>query len=308
MKIFLKKILILSISIIIVIFSYNICFDRFSVIWGNVENIISEPNQRYIKTKHLLKNHQKYDYLFLGNSRVSFINVKKFNPKAYNFASSMSIPEESYSDLKKIFESGGEFKTIFIGLDNLSYSQRPEDNSSNLLRKEYHKLNILYYLFNFKIFSDIKFSIENYNTRPKIIYDVYESGTQKAHLMEKYIEANPNEHLNKLEFKKSYIPKAPPYRIDETIKAVKDIVELCNKNNTKLVVFINPMHINTFNSINDVYYELFISELAKITDILNFAGKNEITTNNLNYYEISHYREHVGDYIISEIEKKLYSE
>ena len=68
------------------------------------------------------------------------------------------------------------------------------------------------------------------------------------------------------------------------------------------------MHINTFNSINDVYYEFFISELAKITDILNFAGKNEITINNLNYYEISHYREHVGDYIISEIKEKLYSE
>ena len=106
-------------------------------------------------------------------------------------------------------------------------------------------------------------TIENYNTRPKIIYDVYESGTQKAHLMEKYIEANPNKHLNKLEFKKNYIPEAPPYRINETIKAVKDIVELCNNNNnnnnnnnTKLVVFINPMHINTFNSINDVNCEV----------------------------------------------------
>ena len=76
------------------------------------------------------------------------------------------------------------------------------------MRKEYHKLNILYYLFNFKIFSDIKFSIENYNTRPKIIYDVYESGTQKAHLMEKYIEANPNEHLNKLGIQKKLHTKS----------------------------------------------------------------------------------------------------
>jgi len=45
----------------------------------------------------------------------------------------------------------------------------------------------------------------------------------------------------------------------------------------------------------------FLSRLSEITDYYNFSGINDITANNDNYLEASHYKAKVGNLIIDTI-------
>jgi hypothetical protein len=90
-------------------------------------------------------------------------------------------------------------------------------------------------------------------------------------------------------------------RIDENILDIQKIINLCNKHNIKLIIFTNPIHILTYkNSVKNGYLD-FLYKLSNITEYYNFSGINNITANNSNYFETSHYKIEVGDIIINTI-------
>lgn len=90
-------------------------------------------------------------------------------------------------------------------------------------------------------------------------------------------------------------------RIDETLRDINDIVNLCSKNGIKLIVFTNPVHKITYQKSVDNGYLDFLYKLPDITDYYNFSGLNDITVNNNNYLETSHYSLEIGDMIIDTI-------
>ena len=66
-----------------------------------------------------------------------------------------------------------------------------------------------------------------------------------------------------------------------------------------LVIFTNPMnHIAYKLSVEKNDYFAFLEGLAEISDFWNFSSLNDITMNNANYLEVSHYRAKVGDLMI----------
>ena len=64
------------------------------------------------------------------------------------------------------------------------------------------------------------------------------------------------------------------------------------------------MHHKTYLKQDWNAYIKFLKGLAKLTNYYDFSGLNEITTNNFNYYETSHYRPFIGDLMI----KRLFSD
>ena len=88
---------------------------------------------------------------------------------------------------------------------------------------------------------------------------------------------------------------------------------MCHENNIKLIVFTNPIHKLTYQkSVENGYLE-FLYRLSDITEYYNFSGINDITTNNHNYFETSHYTHEIGDMIFDVIfnnitDKKLLSQ
>ena len=70
---------------------------------------------------------------------------------------------------------------------------------------------------------------------------------------------------------------------------------MCDANGIELVIFTNPMHVLTYEKAVENGYRDFLSGLAQVTDFYNFSGINDITTNNDNYLETSHYMPQVGD-------------
>ena len=67
------------------------------------------------------------------------------------------------------------------------------------------------------------------------------------------------------------------------------------------MIFINPIHKTSYLANNITNFNKFKKELSQFTDYYDFSGLNKITTDNLMYYETSHYRVKVGDMIINEI-------
>jgi hypothetical protein len=86
--------------------------------------------------------------------------------------------------------------------------------------------------------------------------------------------------------------------LENTLDAIRGIVELAKEQNINLVFFINPIHKTTYLDTNLVQFFTFKRELAAITDFWDFSGLNSITTNNYYYHETSHYRDRVGDMML----------
>ncbi len=78
---------------------------------------------------------------------------------------------------------------------------------------------------------------------------------------------------------------------------LREIRRLLDKNKTKFKVVLSPLYDQTkFNPADmRVLKQVFGDHLY------DFSGKNSITDNKFNYYEISHYRYAVGDSILSKI-------
>ncbi len=85
------------------------------------------------------------------------------------------------------------------------------------------------------------------------------------------------------------------------LRDMREIKKLCDENNIELIVFTNPMYYITHVRSLEIGYLNFLKGLADITDFYNFSGLNEITMNNNNYIDTSHYRAEIGDLIIDVI-------
>ncbi len=94
-------------------------------------------------------------------------------------------------------------------------------------------------------------------------------------------------------------PKDYPQNISRALNDMKGLVDFCRENNIELIIFTNPMYCVTHMKAVDIGYLSFLEELAEITDFWNFSSLNDITMNNRNYYETSHYKAEVGDMIIN---------
>ena len=91
---------------------------------------------------------------------------------------------------------------------------------------------------------------------------------------------------------------------------VKKIVDLSQKNQIKLILFISPSHATHWEAMKrkDKWstFEGWKRELVKITPVFDFSGYNSITSesihNNMeNYTENSHYTPKVGNLILNRI-------
>lgn len=92
------------------------------------------------------------------------------------------------------------------------------------------------------------------------------------------------------------------YRLEDTIQEIADIKSLCEENNIQLVIFTNPMYDCTYRkSVEDADYLKFIEMLSTVTDFYNFSGLNDVTIDQNNYIDTSHYNAFIGDQIIEAI-------
>lgn len=300
MKEFLLKIFLFFFPPILLLVIFNVKTDYYGVIWGNMETQKNEPNQRYLKIKHLLKNPKKHNAYIFGSSRVGKINTKNIEDSNswYNMTYSEGLPYEHLVDLKLLISKGVIVENVIIGLDEISYLVAPEAHFDQNLRRPYAPFTIFHYLLLKPSSGLVK---ANYDAKKTSVFDIYNSGLPIPIYRDKWINTNKERHIQDSKFLKPNWSNYPPNRIDKTIAEIKEIIILCKQNNIKLTLFINPTHATTYKDLDKKDYFRFFKLLAELNSFYDFSGVNQITLDNFNYYETSHYRPIVGEMIKSVI-------
>jgi hypothetical protein len=289
----------------------NVVVDAYGILRSDFSYQFQVPNMNYIKIKYLTGNKNKFDSLLFGSSRVENIDVKKIlGGRYYNMTYPLGVPQEHLENIRFLLKNGFAIKNLMIGLDDFSYHVDSRQRSSNLELQPHpaisgKKLQVFYseYFFKLKRFipqlqAYIQHNYTNRNSpeETKFIYDINETGRILCPSCDEHIERNVEEHTHGKWFSKPFHSDGD--NIVNTLTAMKEIVDLAEKNRISLVIFINPVHKTTYLDTDLKQFALFKKELAAITDYYDFSGLNSITTNNYYYYETSHYRPLVGDMML----------
>jgi hypothetical protein len=97
---------------------------------------------------------------------------------------------------------------------------------------------------------------------------------------------------------------------DRSLEYFRKLVELCQKKNIKLIVFISPAHATDLETIRATgvwdTLEQWKRDVVKITPVWDFSGYTSITTepigtNMKNYADNSHYTEEIGNLVLNRI-------
>jgi len=301
---------------VFIIVSYIHFLDVYNVFhYKNVRDNGIEPNKNYIKMRYILDNPAYFDSFLFGSSRVAFINVANIpGLHCYNMTYSVGIPREHRENLEVMIKKNIIPAVVLMGIDDVGCYTDPKTHHNDLLRMPYPTEAIHDYT------AYIKFLIKYIN--PDVLRSIpviiSHKGNNLAYRKQFYENGGVSIELpeqTNVDWENIFVygPPFHEYGIDNVIADIQSIIDLCHRNNIKLILFTNPLHILTYQpAIRNGYID-FLSRLSGITNYYNFSGINDITVNNDNYHEASHYKVKVGDLIIDvifndKIDQKLLSQ
>ena len=82
---------------------------------------------------------------------------------------------------------------------------------------------------------------------------------------------------------------------------IQKVISLCKSNNDHLIIFTNHIHHTDLVHLDREKYHTFKKELQKLTSFYDFSGPNAVTKDNYYFYETTHYRPIVGNFILDKI-------
>ncbi len=304
-----KKFFYLNVFFIIILI-VSICFFNYKLdpygLWKtSFDNQVLEPNKNYAKTQFILNNPQKYDSFIFGSSRVGHIETNLLtNGKYYNMTYSEGTQQEWLATIKTYINNGVQIKNIILGIDDFSFTMNSKNSTADLLRIPYQKLD---YKEKFSKYI-LRNPIDTYNiaTVEALISGEHDFtngddilGTGVTYGNDDEILSDIDKHVNDPKFNDPS-DNFELNRISESIEEINEIISLCKDNNININIFFNPINKITYESNKEVTEDAK-KQLQKITSYWDFSGDNDITTNNLYWYETSHYRNIVGTMIMEKM-------
>jgi len=290
----------------------NYVVDPFGIFGSNILKNKLQMNERFVKIEYIEKNHQKYNAYLFGSSRIGVVNPKLIeqyvpNSKFYNFTVSSANLYDYLMHLRYFVEKNYELKTLYLQLDiddMNNYGQESSDYLSQLHPHVTHDSTAFFYarylLGFFPLNIRTKIEVNLAKTLNKT-YDL-KKGTWQLPYKEKALMQNAKEYVEKEKSFHLKSRKVISYTQEEqNNKALTEIVEICKEKRIKLYVFTTPHNHNMTDTFFSNEYKKYLSDISKITTYYDFSGYNSVTRNNENYYEVSHYRPHVGRWIAAKI-------
>jgi hypothetical protein len=104
-------------------------------------------------------------------------------------------------------------------------------------------------------------------------------------------------HANKPEFQRRFRPSEG--YMEGVIKDLKNLIEFAQENHIQLKFFVIPLYNTKYLDSGPDELDRFKKALSRMTDFWDFSGLNSITTNKYYYYETWHFRNMVGDMVLS---------
>ncbi|MDD4915234.1 MAG: hypothetical protein PHW13_09405 [Methylococcales bacterium] len=315
---FVVNILVFAAMLMAATFSLNYIIDPYSVFGSRFFPIHSQPQERYLKIEYL-KEHKEFNTFLIGNSRVGGVRTEDVDnafkgAKTYNLtmASANEWYVEQYIDW--LVKNMPKLSHVIVQVD-WPYYYGP-DKLIGLIGEVHPDISgrsktefLMDYLFFYNI--DVLENKIKSNTPENIAahpggYD-FTKGYPSKPSTEAIIDADCEKYVkNQGSFGETY--KRPklidPVVSADTLAAIARYKSLLDKKNVRLTIFLTPRNHVKLGDIDLNLYEKFLKGLANITDFYNFMYYNELTMNNCNYYESSHYRSKIGKLIADALAEK----
>lgn len=280
------------------------CVDPYNVFhYEYIRDNGVEPNKNYIKMKYILNNPSKYDSFIFGSSRVGVIHVENMRDcRCYNMTYSVGLPIEHLNNIKTFISQGIIPKCIYIGVDNFAYTFDAEEHLTDPMRMPYEYITENRDLF-YKVYLDPVITFKSLKTistyKPTLDIDnFYENGWWGD-----YDAKGADGWTNDMQPLVGQTDNIDS-RMEQALQTISEIKKTCDDYNIEVIFFTNPMHHVTHEAVVEYDYYLFLRKLSEITDFYNFSGINDITINNDNFLDTSHYNAYVGDMILDVIYNK----
>lgn len=268
----------------------------------NIRITDAARNDNYIKTRYIIDNSDKYNSFILGSSRVGNIPpqglISNFEGEElhwYNMTYPMGCPKDNLETVKTFLENGVDIKCLVIGIDEISMYNTYENNSSELIEKQYQEyekspLSFWYkYIMvkpEFSILSQVISQDENDAENVSLFY---EYGVDKRNI--DISEPSKEKTMVKSLGCGYYFEERSE---SEPINAIKELKEICDEKGIRLIIFSSPVLESTYEEAVSKGYIEFLEDVAAVTDFYNFSGLNQYTTNMKYYFDASHYDPFVG--------------
>lgn len=256
--------------------------------------------------RYILNNPELFDAYLFGSSRVYSIDVDNIEPfHFYNMTYANGLPGEHLENLETMIQKGIIPAVVLIGVDDISCFG--SSMTDDLMNKQYPLAQQS--VFENTVFFDM---LEQF----RFLINYCNAGMVASSLKTILLYKSPN----KIEYQEQFyrngsrirtrinqgydwqkaVPANLAYenRIDSRIVDIKNIVDLCEDYNIKLIFFTNPIHVISYKKSVSAGYLDFLYKLSDITDYYNFSGINDITTDNKYWFETVHYKMDVGDKMI----------
>lgn len=288
MKRYIFKIFIFALLVMGVILGVSVVIDPYNVFHYEypVNNGV-EANKNFIKTKYLLNNPDKFDSLVFGSSRAGFVDVASLpDGKYYNLSASEAVPAEHLNILKVLIKNDFVPKNVLILMDDISCFVDPALHEEMLYRVPYPSGGVISYLKFYEKYCDVITNLEalevirQYENQDSDYTERFrETGSERLDAVSEF------DGTNQEGFWSDYFE----LRLEDCIAEIQELIDLCEEYDIELRIVTNPLYHKTYAKSAQNGYLEFLEALADVTEFYNFSGLSDITTNDGNYYETSHF-------------------
>ncbi len=301
-----------ALTFVLLLVLTNLVIDPFYIFRTPFFKIQYQVNDRYAKISFLKRHWGQYNGLIMGSSRMFFTEpamLDRYIPGArfYNFSTLGATTYEHMLHIKYLLSNGYPLKHLYIGLDveaALDLKAHNDSDSLVMLHPDISGKNPITFYWSFLTIlpeKDIKQKLRKnfYNDNPRD-YAIEIDGALHS---KKTVEGSANlpQHLFALPDKLGVGKVKNSPAMEDSLKALQDIVDLCRQYNVNLTIFASPFHISAVPTfVSDNYY-VFLKRLASITSFWDFGGYNSVTANNMDYMDPSHYTPAVSRLIAARI-------
>lgn len=285
---YLTKMAAFAVVVLGIILSISIVIDPYNVFhYSNPVNNGVEANKNFIKMKYILDNQEKFDSLVFGSSRAGFVDVTQLSDgKYYNMCSSEAVPAEHVRLIKELIDEGFVPKNILVLVDDISCFVDPAGHEDMLYRVPYPVDGILDEIRFYGKYCDLITNVESLtiirnheDNDPEYTKRFQETGSERLDGVSHF------DGTNHEGFWSDYYE----LRLSESIAEIQELVDLCEAYDINLRIVTNPLYYKTYARGVENGYLDFLEELSKVTEFYNFSSFSNITTNDSNYYETSHF-------------------
>ena len=258
-----------------------------------------EANKNFIKTRYLLNHKDEFDSLLFGSSRAGFTDVEALpDGKYYNLCSSEAVPYEHVRLLKILIKHGFVPKNVTVMMDDISCFVDPSIHDQMLYRIPYPDDTISSWFDFYVKYCDILTTWEAYREVKDYVPEdgdyterFRRSGSERLTVPSSFHDEN----------EVGYWADYYELRTDAVMADIRELKQICAEYDINLRIMTNPLYFKTYQRDIENGYIDFLYELAGEVDYWNFSSFSDITLNEHNYYETSHFIPAVSDMMMDAV-------